>query len=336
MSLDLNDGKSEDTKCTRTDLYHERQTLSAGIAAFATKDIPSGTRLFCEEALLVVLDATRQLELFDAVMALSKEKQIEFWALAASSKPSKDLAWIDELRSSSHESTTFDALVAAHEQAWSIYETNRFTVRFPNGDRKLGIFLKSSRLNHSCAPNVFHRYNARIDRLTVHALRDIQPGEELNTSYIDICHPTVMRRQMLRSWGFRCRCSACDSQDDEDDSRRKRWADIIKKARKYEQQRKSNCKSWTEREYGRSLGVIRRGIETMEKEGMEESDTLGFLLSLAIKYGLNISREDATLAMADRLLVVERKCLGEDSNEFDDAVKLRQAVKDARKAMGPS
>lgn len=37
-------------------------------------------------------------------------------------------------------------------------------------------------MNHHCTPNVFHRFNANINRLTIHALRDIKPGEEISTS----------------------------------------------------------------------------------------------------------------------------------------------------------
>jgi hypothetical protein len=43
------------------------------------------------------------------------------------------------------EESSFNALVEAHEKAWSIYETNRFSMRYPNGDYKIGLFLRVRR-----------------------------------------------------------------------------------------------------------------------------------------------------------------------------------------------
>ncbi|KAI1842166.1 hypothetical protein JX266_011699 [Neoarthrinium moseri] len=311
----------------RTELYEERETPGAGIAAFAKAFIPSGTRIFCEEALIVVRDEARQPEVYKAVNSLPKDKQAAYWELAASSKPTKDVDWINQLRSSyDGEPDSFNAIVESHEQAWSIYETNRFSLRYPNGDYKLGIFPRSARLNHACAPNVFHRYNPRINRLTIHALKDIQPGEELNTSYIDICHPTVVRRQMLKGWGFRCQCVVCESPDDEQDYRRKQLEDIMKKVKKRESQRQLSGSNWPHKEYERSMKLIQKGVRLMNKEQMEESDTLGFLLTLATRYGLLMGQAEAAALWAASVVAIEEKCLGEDSNEHHAALVLRKTA----------
>lgn len=51
------------------------------------------------------------------------------------------------------EEESFNALVEAHECAWSVYETNRFNMRFPDGDRKFGVFHKVR-----VSPSLFGRW----------------------------------------------------------------------------------------------------------------------------------------------------------------------------------
>jgi hypothetical protein len=98
--LGLCNGLGEAPVFIRDDVYEERQTAGSGIALFATAPIASGTRLFCEAPAMVLSDEARQPEVFQAVMALSERDQLAFWKLAASSKPSRDVVWIDDLRRS--------------------------------------------------------------------------------------------------------------------------------------------------------------------------------------------------------------------------------------------
>ncbi|KAF3912350.1 hypothetical protein AA313_de0206657 [Arthrobotrys entomopaga] len=323
----------------RRDLYEERQTLENGIGVFATVVIPSGTRIFCEESIVMLPDAAGHLELYQAVKALLENKRKMYWNLVGSTKPSKDVGWIDTLRSScdEDETETFNSLVEDHELAWSIYETNRFICKSLDGSNtSLGVFPASARINHSCSPNVFHRYSPTINRLTVHALREIQPGEELTTSYIDICHPTVVRRQMLKHWGFRCRCATCDSPDDDEDHRRKRIEDLYTKLKGWEKKKKQTKygSATKERDYGKFLNVVTRLIRLLEKEGMEESDTLGVAYSTAVKIGMILDTTDGerVVEWAEKAVGIEAKCLGEDSKEHMAATELLEAVKRANKA----
>ncbi|KAK6540512.1 hypothetical protein TWF694_009303 [Orbilia ellipsospora] len=339
-SLTIKDGGSADEKkkkgeadsFVRRDLYEERQTLESGIGVFATVVIPSGTRIFCEESVVMLPDAAGQLELYQAVKALSGGKSQMYWNLAGSTKPSKDVGWIDTLRSSCEEDATenFNTLVEEHEQAWSIYETNRFICRSLDGPKtSLGVFPASARINHSCSPNVFHRYSPTIDRLTVHALREIQPGEELVTSYIDICHPTAVRRQILKHWGFRCRCAACDSPDDEEDHRRKKIEDLYTKLKGLEKKRASSTK---EKGYEKFMNLVTRVIKLLEKEGMEESDTLGVAYKTAVRVGMILGTTDRErlVEWAEKAVGIEAKCLGEDSKEYIAATRLLEAARQSQ------
>ncbi|KAF2173791.1 hypothetical protein M409DRAFT_62048 [Zasmidium cellare ATCC 36951] len=58
-----------------------------------------------------------------------------------------------------------------------------------------GIFLETARINHSCQPNAQHAWNEKLQRTQVHAVRDIEEGEEITLSYT--------------YFGFDCGCHAC-------------------------------------------------------------------------------------------------------------------------------
>ncbi|KAK1750369.1 hypothetical protein QBC47DRAFT_353319 [Echria macrotheca] len=91
-------------------------------------------------------------------------------------------------------------------------DRNSFRV-FLTGDRNkfsghLADYLEVAQLNHDCRPNIHYR----IDNIThiSHAVRPIQPGEELTISYIDGHHPHAKRQQLLSNWGFKCDCPHCN------------------------------------------------------------------------------------------------------------------------------
>jgi hypothetical protein len=88
-------------------------------------------------------------------------------------------------------------------------------------------------MQHSCVPNVINKFASDFDA-EVTALRNIEAGEELVHSYVDVSHSFKKRVRILQLWGFAkgCECSACvnkldlsdresdhdeDEDDDEDD-----------------------------------------------------------------------------------------------------------------------
>ncbi|KAL1743961.1 hypothetical protein HDZ31DRAFT_83068 [Schizophyllum fasciatum] len=74
-----------------------------------------------------------------------------------------------------------------------------------------------SLINHSCSPNaaiVFPRMSKdpsiQEPQISVVALRDIQPTEQILTSYIDTTLPrTLRRRELMEAYSFTCECSLC-------------------------------------------------------------------------------------------------------------------------------
>jgi hypothetical protein len=51
----------------------------------------------------------------------------------------------------------------------------------------------------------------------VHALRDLDAGEEILISYFDILLPRDERQKRMSKWGFHCHCPVCDEDPAESD-----------------------------------------------------------------------------------------------------------------------
>jgi hypothetical protein len=83
---------------------------------------------------------------------------------------------------------------------------------------------------------------------------------------------------------------------------------------------------WDRKAYEKSIRTLERGIELMETEGMGESDALGIFYTLAVEYAIKLERHEDAFSWAEKAVLVERKCLGEDSNEYQAAYELRLSV----------
>ncbi|KAM6954576.1 N-lysine methyltransferase SMYD2-B [Aplochiton taeniatus] len=65
-------------------------------------------------------------------------------------------------------------------------------------------------INHSCAHSVIVTYDGTVAE--VRAVQDMQPGDEVLISYIDLLYPTADRNERLRnSYYFSCDCKDCQT-----------------------------------------------------------------------------------------------------------------------------
>jgi hypothetical protein len=217
-------------------------------------------------------------------------------------------------------------------------------LRYTNGSpNKLGVFpnvslsalvshelantdrVQAARFNHSCSPNVYHRYNPDIDRLTIHALRDIRPGEEICTAYIDICSDTAERRRVLQHWGFECRCEACEAHDPARDARRKKLGELMSVMQRRENKR---CfENWGTWDYAEALTTVEEIISLMLEDGLEETDTLGEAYEVAAEYNLAMGCKEDAIKWAEKDLEIEQKCCGTDSSEYVKALSLLESAR---------
>ncbi|XP_008308104.1 N-lysine methyltransferase SMYD2-A-like [Cynoglossus semilaevis] len=70
------------------------------------------------------------------------------------------------------------------------------------------VFPDVALMNHSCSPNVIVTYKGTVAE--VRAVTEINPGEEVFNSYIDLLYPTEDRRErLLDSYFFTCQCTEC-------------------------------------------------------------------------------------------------------------------------------
>ncbi|KAJ7268716.1 hypothetical protein B0H12DRAFT_1320542 [Mycena haematopus] len=90
------------------------------------------------------------------------------------------------------------------------------------------LFLQASQFNHSCSPNIVHRFDPQSFTLNVRTTRAIATGEEIVHSYIDLGSTATRdaRRSLLRNrYHFECVCDRCvlpDAAVRESDIRRQR------------------------------------------------------------------------------------------------------------------
>lgn len=75
-----------------------------------------------------------------------------------------------------------------------------------------GLFLDAARINHSCRPNAHRSWNDNLQRLTVHAVRDIERGQEIAISYLGETLSYIKRQAILKHrFRFDCACRLCSA-----------------------------------------------------------------------------------------------------------------------------
>ncbi|GLD95798.1 hypothetical protein PINS_up004476 [Pythium insidiosum] len=74
----------------------------------------------------------------------------------------------------------------------------------------LGVFPRAALLNHACAPTCVVSFEPSA-RARLQLIRDVDAGEELTISYVELLESTTRRRDALRrSYFFECHCDRCE------------------------------------------------------------------------------------------------------------------------------
>ena len=73
-----------------------------------------------------------------------------------------------------------------------------------------GLFIESSRMNHSCLPCVEMSMDEGKET-EVRSVRDIEEGEEITVSYLKTSLLLLKKERLerLEYWGFLCNCVLC-------------------------------------------------------------------------------------------------------------------------------
>jgi hypothetical protein len=154
----------------------------------ATVKIAKGTRLLSEKALIRIPGATTG----DVKIARLVAKEL------------KKITPVE--RKAYHELANVNG--DEPSEAWGIFTTNSFAI---SGRESFdAVFLEISRINHACRANAFFCWNRNIGKATIHALRDIEEGEEITISYEVKVQPYPARHaHMKEGYAFDCKCELC-------------------------------------------------------------------------------------------------------------------------------
>ncbi len=190
--------------------YEIKPAPGKGLGMFSSDMIKRGTRILDEEALMTVSGMSYS-AILPGFIDLGLEKKAIFMSLAGAEdeEEAENLAWyLSEVEKNVDPGAQNSMSYKDQAEVQLIFRSNSFDIT----PHTSGIFPVASRMNHSCIPNVYHTWNSNINRLTVHALRNIEPGEELLTTYIPAVLTLEQRNdeEHLGNYGFTCTCRACD------------------------------------------------------------------------------------------------------------------------------
>ncbi|KAF2835421.1 SET domain-containing protein [Patellaria atrata CBS 101060] len=194
--------------------YTIRTSPGRGLGIFTTRPIPAGTRLIAEPPLLSVPHGRyRVADLEARYAALTPSQQALYASLGSSHTqrakhwgvgvykhiPRWDLERVREIQA---------IRCAGVKSVGSIFVTN--CMGMGADGEGAGVFPTAARCNHSCVPNACFAWNERLGAETVHAVRDLEMGEEVLVSYCYVLHARDLRRWELRGYGFECECEVCE------------------------------------------------------------------------------------------------------------------------------
>lgn len=176
-------------------LVEVKASALKGLGVFTKANIPCGSRVFAEPALLEVKGESAK-DIVRAFESLPLSQQNLYLDLHRYACQRFKRAVEREMEQG------WKKILELHRRVLAIYAVNAFG----------NVFLLGSRINHSCIPNIHFANNSVLEQETFHAVRDIMAGEELTITYISGTNHTRSQRQAeLDKWGFQCTCPACDN-----------------------------------------------------------------------------------------------------------------------------
>jgi len=187
----IDDNLNSVTVTTKHCMYTIREVPGKGKGLFATTLIPRGTRILSEVPIFLVPRDEPDLAVLDDIVVNETNHRLT-----------------EEQRHAFFDLHVANAQDETYSRALGIARTNVLPL---GPDARLGgLFLDASRINHSCSNNAHNNWNEHIGRLTIHAMRDIQEGDEITITYMGGTHTYAERQRALREgFNFDCSCELC-------------------------------------------------------------------------------------------------------------------------------
>lgn len=162
-------------------LYTVQPSPGEGLGCFSTTSIPAGTLLLSETPLFAVQEPRTNAAVTSAFALLPPAQRTEYLALYAQ-----------------------DPAAQGDTRVVDIFNSNAWQT-----GSQTSICPRAARFNHSCVPNASFAWNARLARVTVHAIVAIEAGTQILLSYERPYQSGDARREKLSAYGFVCACVAC-------------------------------------------------------------------------------------------------------------------------------
>ena len=160
-------------------IFNTKQARGNGVGCFATINIYQGTCILSEGALFSVRKPARTTTIEGRLRLLTPQQRRDFEGLHCSD-------------------------TQGNITNYKIFDTNNLEM-----GEEVGIFLQTSRFNHSRVPNAHLSWNQTLQQATIYAIADIPNNVEITVSYNNESQSYMPYSSRWNVLGFNCNCRAC-------------------------------------------------------------------------------------------------------------------------------
>ncbi|KAG6249357.1 hypothetical protein E4U23_002223 [Claviceps purpurea] len=190
-------------------MYAVRDIPGKGKGLVATRNIPNGMRILSERPLIHApfnSSNEQRKKIIDSQVQALNEKERDIFLSFPNRYAFSDSA------------TRYSG----------IFRTSSILADLIESRKTLAIFPQACRINHDCDNNAEKEWNCDTQRLTVHAMRDIEEGEEITVTYLPSVSDQKARQKKLKSdYHFTCLCRVCTLPDEVREERDRKAAQLM-------------------------------------------------------------------------------------------------------------
>ncbi|KAK6436857.1 hypothetical protein LTR95_006950 [Oleoguttula sp. CCFEE 5521] len=302
---------SDTTFSSQGQLFELARVIGKGHGLVASQSIKRGTCIIEEFPIVAVQPVASEQKL-----NMPLERQI----MALSSEA---LKVIDELY---HDPLKVDHRLLDKSRLYAIrmavFRTNSVSMG-EIGQYGTGLFPLCSRLNHSCNAKVHHSFNIATGKETVYAVRQINKGEELVTSYIPTAWRTKKQRAELlqQGWDFLCTCKVCVGPNAaKSEKRRERMLEIDQALAMFEKGLRPVPGLQIPVTERQALGLSEEMLNLIREDAITDFQ-LAQVYRECGKYSLKSGNIEKAIGYARKECDVERYCIGTETAHMKEGMK---------------
>ncbi|KAF5877245.1 putative set domain-containing protein 5 protein [Botrytis fragariae] len=185
-------------------MYAKRDVPGKGLGLIATINIPRGTRILSESALMLgpelIGDDFRSC-ISKQWPTLSHQQRQDYVSFGPAQPYTNDFERLCAI---------FNTNCLPLKGASILEEETSNTGGSQTRDRRGGFFLDACRINHACDRNAGAHWIESSQKIAITALKDICKDEEITMNYLGLNKPRRARRASLQEkFGFDCLCGLC-------------------------------------------------------------------------------------------------------------------------------